>query len=110
MKDRNAPVRDKSGFFKVGIIVLAAAIIVMAVMLFMPGDTEPVRPAEESVSTETESTGGNKDKWAEGVVTYNGKNWFANVYGQLHRFSYNHDNTSVKMWDWYVNTQFGIRF
>lgn len=79
MKDRNAPIRDKSGFFKIGIIALAAAIIVMAVMLFMPGDTEPVRPAEESVSAETESTGGNKDKWAEGVVTYNGKNYKYNT-------------------------------
>lgn len=57
----------------------------------------------------------NKTRWKVNIngragITYNGKNWFANVYGQLHRFSYNHDNTSVKMWDWYVNTQFGIRF
>ena len=43
-------------------------------------------------------------------ITYNTKNFFVNVYGQVHRFTYNHDNTNVKMYDWYVNTQFGIRF
>jgi hypothetical protein len=43
-------------------------------------------------------------------ITYFGKDWFAGVYGQLHRFSYNHDNMNVKIWDWYVRGSVGLRF
>ena len=43
-------------------------------------------------------------------ITYFGKNWFAGVYGQLHRFSYNHDNMNVKIYDWYVRGSIGWRF
>jgi hypothetical protein len=47
---------------------------------------------------------------AHAGITYFGKDWFASVYGQLHRFSYNHDNMNVKIWDWYVRGSVGIRF
>lgn len=47
---------------------------------------------------------------AQAGITYFGKDWFAGIFGQLHRFSYNHDNMSVKIWDWYVRGSLGIRF
>lgn len=47
---------------------------------------------------------------ARAGITYYGKDWFASVNGQLHRFSYRHDNMSVKIWDWYVRGSVGIRF
>ena len=43
-------------------------------------------------------------------VTYFGKDWFASIYGQIHRFSYDHEETGVRLYDWYVNGSIGIRF
>lgn len=83
MRDRNVPDKDNSGFFKIGIAVLAAAIVVMAVMLFLPERTEPTEPAgnaaESSGAAAAESAEKSTDKWGEGVVTYNGKSYEYNT-------------------------------
>ena len=94
--------------------------------LWANGKTE--RPLPESVEEGKEDLSWQKDvdlweigsetkhtRWkvninAHAGITYFGKDWFASVYGQLHRFSYNHDNMSVKIWDWYVRGSVGIRF
>lgn len=90
------------------------------------GKTE--RPLPVSIYDEKEDLSWQKDvdNWETGAdrkytrwkvninahagITYFGKDWFASVYGQLHRFSYNHDNMNVKIWDWYVRGSVGIRF
>ncbi|MBR4920639.1 MAG: DUF4421 family protein [Prevotella sp.] len=47
---------------------------------------------------------------ARAGITYYGKNWFASINGQLHRFSYKHNETGVKLYDWYIRGAFGMRF
>jgi len=89
---------------------------------------EKMRPLPESLDSEKTDLSWQKDveiwetesdikhtRWKLNVnvnagITYFGKNWFAGVYGQLHRFSYNHDNMSVKIYDWYVRGSLGMRF
>ena len=62
------------------------------------------------IGAETKNTRWKVNINAHAGITYFGKDWFASVYGQLHRFSYNHDNMNVKIWDWYVRGSVGIRF
>ncbi len=57
----------------------------------------------------------NKTRWNINIngragITYNSKKFFVNVYGQVHRFSYKRNDTKVKLYEWYINTQFGVRF
>ena len=62
------------------------------------------------IGTETKNTRWKVNVNVHAGITYFGKDWFANIYGQLHRFSYNHENMDVKIWDWYVRGSVGIRF
>ena len=62
------------------------------------------------IGSETKNTRWKVNINAHAGITYFGKDWFAGVYGQLHRFSYKHDNMSVKIWDWYVRGSVGLRF
>lgn len=62
------------------------------------------------IGSETKHTRWKVNINAHAGITYFGKDWFAGVYGQLHRFSYKHDNMSVKIWDWYVRGSVGMRF
>lgn len=80
MRDKNAPAGDRSGFFKIGILVLAIATVIMAVMLFLPEVPDTAGPAE-SAAEASGSAGGTKgkDKWSEGDVTYNGKTYRYNT-------------------------------
>lgn len=41
--------------------------------------------------------------------TYNAKNWFFNVHGQVNTFSYHHGTDKGRLYDWFVNASFGIR-
>jgi hypothetical protein len=89
---------------------------------------EKMRPLPESLDSEKTDLSWQKDvenwetesdikhtRWKLNInthagITYFGKDWFAGIYGQLHRFSYNHDNMSVKIYDWYVRGSLGMRF
>ena len=62
------------------------------------------------IGSETKHTRWKVNINAHAGITYFGKDWFAGVYGQLHRFSYKHDNMNVKIWDWYVRGSVGLRF
>lgn len=62
------------------------------------------------IGSETKNTRWKVNINAHAGITYFGKDWFAGVYGQLHRFTYKHDNMSVKIWDWYVRGSVGLRF
>ncbi len=83
MKYQNAQGKKSGGFYKVGIIVLAIAIVVMLVMLLWPESAEPVPVVESgdaaAESEVAETAPGNTDKWAEGNVTYNGKTYKYNT-------------------------------
>ena len=47
---------------------------------------------------------------ARAGITYFGKDWFASIHGQLHRFSYDHNETDISLYDWFVRGALGIRF
>ena len=83
MKAGRTPDRNRTGFYKAGIVVLGLAIIAMLAMLLWPedGGTEPVLPqgTESTAASSPEETGGSTDKWAEGVVEYNGKRYRYNT-------------------------------
>lgn len=60
--------------------------------------------------TETKNTRWQVNINCRAGITYYGKSWFASVNGQLHRFSYHHNSTEVKLYDWYVQGSLGFRF
>ena len=62
------------------------------------------------IGTETKHTRWNLNVNVHAGITYFGKDWFASIYGQMHRFSYNHDNMNVKIYDWYLLGSIGLRF
>lgn len=60
--------------------------------------------------SETKNTHWRVNINARAGITYYGKNWFASINGQLHRFSYKHNETGVKLYDWYIRGALGMRF
>ncbi len=62
------------------------------------------------IGTETKHTRWKLNVNVHAGITYFGKDWFASIYGQMHRFSYNHDNMNVKIYDWYLRGSIGLRF
>lgn len=47
---------------------------------------------------------------ARASITYTGKRFYANVYGQLNSFNYSYAVTDVKLVDWYIRGSLGVRF